>query len=1359
MTGNKALLSDFVEKAGPGVSYRDGNMGKTLGYGNINLGNVIIETVALVSGLKHNLLSVSQICDRSYHVDFFKEYCEVISNSTGKVVLKGYRHGNIYEARLSTSTDGSAICLLSRASIEERWNWHKRLSHLNFNNINELVKKDLVRGLPKSVFAPNGLCDSCQKAKQRKSSFKSKTESSILEPYHLLHVDLFGLVNVMSIAKKKYAMVIVDEFIRYTWVYFLHKKNETAFTLTDHVRQLDKLVKDSIKNIRSDNDTEFKNSIMEEFYKEYGIKQEFSALGTPQKNGVVDRKNRTLIEAARTMLDEAKLPTYFWAEAVQTAYFTQNATLINKHGKTPYEMLRFENEDLNSDSENLDDLYSNPVSTDVIESLVTTPKENAPVQGEQAEDPTTSQDSQEASEPVTGSSSSDSSSSDEPNYDNSGNSDTSNSEGSKSNSDVLESITTGGASENADGDNMDHGGGSSSRSQLQSARKWTKSHTPDLIIGDPKAGVRTRTATSNECLYHSFLSQTEPKKVEEALQDADWEQAINKNDSDGIIIRNKVRLVAKDYSQQEGIHYDETFAPVARLEAIRIFLAYAAHKKFKVFQMDVKSLTKHFMTLSKPLEHAWYETLAQFLLESGFHRGTIDKTLFYLNHGKDLLLVQIYVDDIIFGFTNTKLCESFAKLMQSKYQMSMMGELSYFLGLQVKQNEECTFICQSKYTRNLLKKFGMQDYSTASTPMATTTKLDKDTGSSVDITNYKGMIGSLLYLTVSRPDIMYATYLCARFQDDPGEPHLIAVKRIFKYLKGTADLGLWYPRESEFKLIGNPVQHSMTKYISIRYHFIREHVMEGTVELHFVPIDQQLADIFTKPLCEATFTRLVNELGMVSVNLKDEQNADKPHLSKEKKRKEKNRKVSKITSSHFSQTMARFSWFYCYGTDTVTIFRNEIPTSYPINNIPYGIWIQLPDNIKTDLLSFQREVHLRILKQQEKIIHLDVLFVEIEAQVHASEPVTVEAENVTSQKETAAQSFDTLKRKKSVSSEAVEVTPSSARRLKKMKARRYLDKAPSKDTEEAEEGDQKSLISQEPIIIIIEALRAQAKNTANDTVVTPHVSPIKATDDAKEQTGNSEIDIHNFNIPNVLYLEAPSTEDQPSTVNSPILDAERPSTPALEINSDAQNLDNVIPESLVASHTVVLSEHNESSSSSEDSVFVETPVPILGKEELVKKFIEQEAPIPWEDTHRGVEWTKKWNDTDFIPSYSWLDHIDGQVRPMCALDPVVRAVLCALLGCYDKTLCRNDEESGGTPPNHVLYAIRCFVVLLLFARAFQTKVNVLYTQREKSHLPLMHGKETRAYGENCKSLALARDALRAKGTYFNKKYVSENENL
>ncbi|KAL8126722.1 hypothetical protein AgCh_013845 [Apium graveolens] len=260
--------------------------------------------------------------------------------------------------------------------------------------------------------------------------------------------------------------------------------------------------------------------------------------------------------------------------------------------------------------------------------------------------------------------------------------------------------------------------------------------------------------------------------------------------------------------------------------------------------------------------------------------------------------------------------------------------------------------------------------------------------------------------------------------------------------------------------------------------------------------------------------------------------------------------------------MVRFNLFMNYETFNIELSYDDWQQEWHVTAIPEELWNSVP--------------------QEETI----------EARVHASEPVTDVAENVTSQKETAAQSTDTLKRKKSVSSVAAEATPSLERRLKKMKARRYLAKAPSEDTEEAEEGDQESLISQEPVLI--EALPAQAKDTANDTVVTPPVSPIKAIDDAKEQTENSEIHFHNLNIPEVLYLKAPSTSK----------------TPALEINSDPQNLDDVIPESPVASHP----------------------------EELVKKFVKKKAPIPWEDTHKGVEWTKKWNESDFIPCLHTSTH-------------------------------------------------------------------------------------------------------------------------
>ena len=271
MTRNKSMMSEFVEKAGPTMSYADGKLGKTMGYSNIVIGNVIIEKVALVSGLKDNLLRISQITDIGYHVSFMEEHCEIISKKTCKIVLTGYMLGNIYEVNLSTNTNETITCLLSKASVNDIRIWHKKLSHLSFRNMNELVRKDLVKGLSKGLYTPYGLCDACQEAKQRRTSFKTNTESSIREPLHLLHLDLFGPVNVLSINRKRYTMVIVDEHTRFTWVYFLFKKDETPEILLEHVKLLENGSSHKVKILRSDNGTKFKNSQMNEFCKYKGI--------------------------------------------------------------------------------------------------------------------------------------------------------------------------------------------------------------------------------------------------------------------------------------------------------------------------------------------------------------------------------------------------------------------------------------------------------------------------------------------------------------------------------------------------------------------------------------------------------------------------------------------------------------------------------------------------------------------------------------------------------------------------------------------------------------------------------------------------------------------------------------------------------------------------------------------------------------------------------------------------------------------------------------------------------------------------------------------------------------------------------
>ncbi|GKC13194.1 putative ribonuclease H-like domain-containing protein [Tanacetum coccineum] len=248
----------------------------------------------------------------------------------------------------------------------------------------------------------------------------------------------------------------------------------------------------------------------------------------------------------------------------------------------------------------------------------------------------------------------------------------------------------------------------------------------------------------------------------------------NKKDERGIVIRNKARLVTQGYTQEEGIDYDEVFAPVARIEAIRLFLAYASFKDFVVYQMDVKSAFLYGKI--KEEVYAWYETLSTYLLDNGFQRGKIDKTLFIKRHKGDILLVQVYVDDIIFGSTKKELCNAFEKLMHEKFQMSSMGELTFFLGLQVQQKKDGIFISQDKYVGEILKKFGFTEVKTASTPMETQKPLLKDEdGEEVDVHMYRSMIGSLMYLTSSRPDIMY--------------------------LKGQPKLGLWYLKDPPFDLV------------------------------------------------------------------------------------------------------------------------------------------------------------------------------------------------------------------------------------------------------------------------------------------------------------------------------------------------------------------------------------------------------------------------------------------------------------------------------------------------------------------------------------------------------------------------------
>jgi hypothetical protein len=572
-----------------------------------------------------------------------------------------------------------------------------------------------------------------------------------------------------------------------------------------------------IKKIRSDNGTEFKNSQIERFLEEEGIKNEFSSPYTPQQNGVVERKNITLLDMARTMLDEYKTPDRFWAKAINPACYSISWLYLRRILKmTSYELLtgikpnvsyfrvfgskcfilvkrgrkskfapkavegfllgydsntrayRVFNKSTGLVEVSYDIVFDETNGSQVEQvDLDELDDEEAPcialrkmsigdVCPKESEEPPQAQDqpssSMQASPPTQvedqAQDDEDEDQEDEPPQE--------------------EDMDQG-----RDEDDQDKEDDQEIRDQRpphpRVHQAIQRDHLINSILGDIHKGVTTRSWVAHFCEHYSFVSFIEPYRVEDVLRDPDWVVAMqeelnnftrnevchlvpcpnqnvvgtkwvfrNKQDEHGVVTTKKARLVAKGYSQVEGLNFDETYALVARLESIRILLAYATYYGFKLYQMDVKSAflngpikeevyveqppgfedseyPNYVYKLSKVLyglkqaPRAWYECLRDFLITNGFKVGKADPTIFTKTVAKDLFICQIYVDDIIFGSTNKSTCEEFSMIMIQKFEISMMGELKYFLGFQIKQLQEGTFISQTKYIHDILKKFGMKN--------------------------------------------------------------------------------------------------------------------------------------------------------------------------------------------------------------------------------------------------------------------------------------------------------------------------------------------------------------------------------------------------------------------------------------------------------------------------------------------------------------------------------------------------------------------------------------------------------------------------------------------------------------------------
>jgi len=338
MTGDESLLIGLTLKHGRYVTYGDNNKEKIIGSEIGVKGSLTVQNVLLVEGLKYNLLRINQLCDKGLEVTFQPEICLISSKDLRETHLVGKRVNNVYVLDLHC-INSEINCLITKC--DETLLWHRHIAHIHMQHLNRITSKELVIGLPKLKFEKDKVCEACQKGKLTKTSFKQKQFVSTTRPLEMLHMDLFGPSRTISIGGNYYGLVVVDDFSRYTWTLFLVTKDEAFSAFKKLAKTIQNEKNYTFASIKTDHGREFQNENFEMFCEKFGIQHNFSALRTPQQNGVVERKNKALEEIARTLLNETNLPEYFRADAVNTACYVLNRVLIRPIlKKTPYELFK-----------------------------------------------------------------------------------------------------------------------------------------------------------------------------------------------------------------------------------------------------------------------------------------------------------------------------------------------------------------------------------------------------------------------------------------------------------------------------------------------------------------------------------------------------------------------------------------------------------------------------------------------------------------------------------------------------------------------------------------------------------------------------------------------------------------------------------------------------------------------------------------------------------------------------------------------------------------------------------------------------------------------------------------------------------
>ncbi|CAJ2657083.1 unnamed protein product [Trifolium pratense] len=955
MTGHKNWLIKFDDTKKSKVKLADGRSIQAEGTGNMvikrkNGSSAIVENILFVPGMDCNLLSVGQLIEKGFSVSIKNEYFELYDPANMLVLRSPLAKNRTFKTVINNAT---VECMKAVSEDKQNWLWHLRFGHLNFKYLNQLASKEMVAGLPK-IQMQDKICEGCLAGKQTRNIFKKSLPLRSANVLEVVHSD--SKDEAFDVFKRFKALV----------------ENQCS---------------KRIKILRTDGGGEYTSRRFESFCEENGIEHEVTAPYTPQHNGLAERRNRTILDMARCIVKHRNLPKSFWGEAVSTAVYVLNRCPTKKlKDKVPEEVWSGKKPSVShfrvfgalcykhvpeAKRKKLDDrsesmvlvgyhvtgaykLY-NPTTKKMIYSR------DVIVDEAKSWDWISSSSTSKPLMSLTEDSDSDQ-----------------NAETDAAASEAADAE----ASEAADAEALETADAEASevgiRARSSRARK-TPARLQDCdVVNDNEAMEEELCAIEKNHTWEIVKLPSDKKAI--AVK---WVFKLKLN-PDGSIAKHKARLVARGFLQREGLDYSEVYSPVARIETVRLVVAIANARDWPMYHLDVKSAFLNgpleevvFVTqppgfvikgkenmvyrLKKALyglkqaPRAWNKRIDGFLVKQGFSKCKSEYGVYVQKSTSSIILICLYVDDLLVTGSDIAKIEKFKTVMMTEFEMTDLGEISYFLGIEFLKTSKGLMLHQRKYAGEILKRFNMSDCTYAITPMETNLKLEKnESEDAVDPTMFKQIVGSLRYLCNSRPDICFAVGLISRFMEDPRQSHMKAAMRILRYIAGTLDFGILFPKsavnakseiicysdadwcgdkvdrrsttgyffkylnasvawcsrkqpvvalssceaeyiagsyaacqalwinsvlkelkidvkkpitlqidnQSAINLAKNPVLHGRSKHIEARFHFLREQVNQGSLEVIHCATGSQVADIMTKSLKVDRFLNLRNSLGV-----------------------------------------------------------------------------------------------------------------------------------------------------------------------------------------------------------------------------------------------------------------------------------------------------------------------------------------------------------------------------------------------------------------------------------------------------------------------------------------------------------------